>query len=60
MSQVLIHQRLTMDARVSPCGNCGGQSGTETGLSTSSLVSLCQYYSIIPQGLHTHHVSYGG
>jgi hypothetical protein len=39
-------------ASVSPCGVCGGQSGTVTGYSLSSSVFPCQYYSTM--ALHFH------
>ena len=36
-------------SQVNPCEVCGGQSVTETGFSTSTLVSACQYhYTSVP------------
>jgi hypothetical protein len=49
MAQVVSRQPLTVEARVNPCGICGGQSGTGTGISRSSSVFPCQY--IIPPSL---------
>jgi hypothetical protein len=53
MAQVISRRPLTAEAqvrsRVNACGICGGQSGTETGFSLSSLVFPCQY--IIPPSL---------
>jgi hypothetical protein len=56
MAQVVNRRPLITEARirvwVSPCGICGGQSGTGTGLSQISLVFPCQYHSTVV--LHTH------
>jgi hypothetical protein len=49
MAQAISRRPLTAEARfrsrVSPCGICGGQSGTETGFSPSTSVFLCQFHS---------------
>jgi hypothetical protein len=49
MAQAVSRRSLTAEARiqsrVSPCGICGGQSGTETGFSRSTLVFPCQFHS---------------
>jgi hypothetical protein len=51
VSRAVSHRPLTAEARVrthvNPCGNCGGQSGTETGFSPSSSVFPCQYHSTV-------------
>jgi hypothetical protein len=56
MAQVISHWPLTAEAWVhtwvNPCGICGGQSGTATGLSQSSSVFPCQYHSTV--ALQTH------
>jgi hypothetical protein len=39
-------------ARISPCGNYGGQSDTGIGLSPSSSVFFCQYNSTIVRHAH--------
>jgi hypothetical protein len=61
MAQTVSHRPLTAEswvrARVNPRGICGGQSGTGTGFSPSSLIFPCQYHSTII--LHTH-ISSGG
>jgi hypothetical protein len=56
MSQAVSRRPLTAEARVqariSPCGICGGQRGTVTGFSPSSSGLACQYHSTL--ALHTH------
>jgi hypothetical protein len=46
--QPIIRRPPTAEARVryriSPCGICGGQNGTGTGLSPSTSASPCQFY----------------
>jgi hypothetical protein len=50
MAQAVSRRPLTAEvrfrSRVSPCGICGGQSGTGTGFSSSTLVFPCQFYSV--------------
>jgi hypothetical protein len=62
MAQVVSHRPLTAEARVrarvSPCGICGGQSGTGTGFS-SEFFGFSSVSIIIPPGVHTH-ISFGG
>jgi hypothetical protein len=45
MAQAVSRRPLTAEARVSPCGICGGQNGTGTGLSPSTSVFPCQFHS---------------
>jgi hypothetical protein len=56
MAQVVSRRPLTAEARirtrVNPCGICGGQSGTGTGLSPNYSVFPCQYHTTVP--LQTH------
>jgi hypothetical protein len=51
MAQEVSRRPLITEAQVraqfSPCGICGGQSGTETGFYPSSSVLPCQYHSIM-------------
>jgi hypothetical protein len=51
MAQAVSRRPLAAEARVydrvNPCGICGGQSGTGTGFSLSSLVFPNQYHSTI-------------
>jgi hypothetical protein len=49
MAQVVSRRPLTVEAwvrsRVSPCGICGGQSGTGTGFLPSTSILSCQFHS---------------
>jgi hypothetical protein len=50
MAHAVRHWPLTVEARVSACGICDGQSHTGTGFSLSSLVFPCQYHAYISPG----------
>jgi hypothetical protein len=54
--QVVSRRPLAAEAwvrsRVNPCGICGGQNGTGTGFSPSSLVLPCQYHSTVAVQTH--------
>jgi hypothetical protein len=57
MAQAVSRRPLTAEARVrsriSPCGICGGQIGTETGFPLSYSVLPCQYHSTVYLSTHT-------
>jgi hypothetical protein len=44
MAQAVSRRPLTAECRVNPCGICGGQSGTGTGISPSTLIFPCQFH----------------
>jgi hypothetical protein len=45
MAQAVSRRPLTVEARVSPCGICGGQSGTGSVFSPRTSVFPCQFHS---------------
>ena len=51
MARAVSRRPITAEARVrsrvSPCGICGGQSGTGTGLSPSTSGFPCQFHSTV-------------
>jgi hypothetical protein len=53
MAQADSRQPLTAEARVSPYGSCGGQSGTGTGFSLSSPLFPREYHSTMALHAHT-------
>jgi hypothetical protein len=62
MTQAVIRRHLTSEARVqalvSSCGICGGQSGAGAGYSPRACVLPCHCHSIL--GLQAHTSSRGG
>jgi hypothetical protein len=53
ISRRLLNTEARVHARVKPCGNCSGQSVTETGSSPSSLILPCKYHSAVAVQTHT-------
>jgi hypothetical protein len=53
MAQAVSRRALAAEARVSPCGICGGQSDTGAGFPPSSSGVSCQYHSTMALHIHT-------
>jgi hypothetical protein len=54
----LITERLDR-SQESPCGICGGQSGTGSGISARTSVFLCQYSSMLHSFIDHSHLTIG-